>query len=86
VEASLERLCAVLPAAYAGSCASLVSAVAPAVVAAIVTHASPDLACYDLRLCHVDDGGRMCNLFPVPEEANDVLLGMHDASQVLGQR
>lgn len=35
-------------------------------------HTSADTLCYDIRICYVDQGKSMCNLFPLPDAANEV--------------
>eukprot|EP00095_Tigriopus_kingsejongensis_P003537 snap_masked-scaffold106_size358372-processed-gene-1.9 protein:Tk03537 transcript:snap_masked-scaffold106_size358372-processed-gene-1.9-mRNA-1 annotation:"acyloxyacyl hydrolase-like" len=69
---SLERLCGFLPEAYVGSCQSLLEYIGPFILKEFTKNASPDMLCYQLRVCQIDPDRQMCHLFPLPGSLNSV--------------
>ncbi len=72
VPATAERICGYLPAKYEGGCRLVARYVAPIIIKEFGRHASADTVCYDIGICYVDPGKKMCHLFPLPRSMNEV--------------
>ena len=62
----LDTLCGYLPVETARTCSMMVYTLGPVLLDLLVHQTSPDIVCYVLKLCQVDEGREMCHLFPPP--------------------
>ncbi|GFS78164.1 acyloxyacyl hydrolase [Nephila pilipes] len=72
----VSELCTFLPSKYGILCDILVHLWGPAIIEKLSNKETPDVICYSLGICHVDQGMEYCHLFPEPEG------GMESAVQI----
>ncbi|XP_039277462.1 acyloxyacyl hydrolase [Nilaparvata lugens] len=77
--ATAANICRSLPEVIVKPCLRTLDKLEPYLTSAEVHQLfTPDLICYGLHFCHVDEGAQYCNLFPKPK-----FIGFHEAVQKL---
>ncbi|RZF44703.1 hypothetical protein LSTR_LSTR000655 [Laodelphax striatellus] len=77
--ATATKICRSLPEFAVERCLKTVTDLEPFITSAEAHKLfTPDIICYALHFCHVDEGEQYCNLFPKPR-----FIGFHQAVQVL---
>ncbi|GFV67536.1 acyloxyacyl hydrolase [Trichonephila clavipes] len=81
---TVSELCTYLPSEYAILCDILVHLWGPAIIEKLSNEETPDVVCYSLGICHVDEGMEYCHLFPEPEGGMESAVRMsRSGSRVL---